>query len=106
MNTPNRTSTFVALAAAAALGTSLSARANDADVSADELAAQVEQGIHQLPNFSEGTGHYTITVEARNGELVLNGFVGSLEESNAVNRVLRSTPGVHMDRVDNHISVR
>ncbi len=104
MNTRYRTSALVA--AAFALSAALPALANDSKMSTEELAATVEQRIHLLPNFSSGTGHYTITVEARDNQLLLRGFIDGLEERNAVNRVVRNTAGVHPDMIDDHIVIQ
>ena len=87
------------LLALAALGTNVHA---DGVVNVDAaLAAQVQQEI-RLKNPSGGdlSG---VTVEAKDGVLVLRGFVEGLEAHRAVHDALKSVDGLHMNQIDDHL---
>ena len=94
-----RALTFGTLLALTALGTAVHA---DGVVNVDaDLAAKVQQEIRlKHPSGSDVSG---VTVLARDGVLVLQGFVEGLEAHRAVHDALKSIDGLHMDQIDDHL---
>ena len=87
------------LLALATLGTSVHAD-GVVDVN-DALAAKVQQEISR--KNPSGGGLSGVTVQAKNGVLVLQGFVEGMEAHRAVHDALKSIDGLHMNQIDDHL---
>lgn len=68
----------------------------------DDLAAKLEQDIHLMPPTSETSDVSQITVDAKDGMLVVTGLVDGLESIQNVNQLIQDS-GVDMDKVDNQL---
>lgn len=86
-----------ALAGAAALSLALGAGSALAQMTDEEIAAQIQQEIQANPELSE----VQIDVVAEDGTIKLTGMVDELEQLNAIEEIIEGMEGA--DSVENNV---